>query len=181
MQLRYIFCLSFASTAIAAPVFTADGISLDLQTVTDALTAIQTGLVKTLQTVKDCHGDSTMFSIQASSDELKKLTDENALKIAASPAMGLMDAINILGPIKSFNDKVDELVAALASKKDEFIKTNQKEAVVNYLKSQRDASDEVRKAIIGNLPMPGSLGGGPHPLLEEMTTKLNDAIKAWSS
>jgi hypothetical protein len=189
MQFKNILLtLSVVTAAIAAPAFNTVNVPLrtysvqDLQSVTDTFTAIQGAIDKMVEAVKGYNGDpAALAAIQTGSDDIKKIMDEGAVKIAASPAMGLMDAINILGPTGTLSSKVDDIVIALASKKEDFIKANLGDIVINDLKGQKDSSDQLVKAILANLPMPGLLGVIAGPIAGQITTKLDNAIKAWSS
>jgi len=148
MQFKNTLILGFVAVAIAAPVFNAANVPLrnystqDLISVTDTFTAIQNGIDKMVDAVKAYNGDpAALASIQQFSDDLKKVIDDGTAKVAASPAMGLMDAISVLGPTGTLSSKVDDIVIALATKKEEFTKANLAEVVINDLKSQKDSND----------------------------------------
>jgi hypothetical protein len=187
MQFKNIITLGFASLAVAAPALNAANVPLrtysvqDLQSVTDTFNAIQAGIDKMTDSVKAYTGDpAQLAAIQGGSDDLAKIIDAGTAKVAASPAMGLMDAINVLGPVGTLSSKVDDIIIALATKKETFTKMNLGEVVINDLKTQKTAADGLIKAILANLPMPGLLSIIAGPIAKQITDKLENGIKQWS-
>jgi Hydrophobic surface binding protein A len=181
MQIKTILTLGFASMALAAPAIEMHNAKFDLQSVTDTFNAIQSGIDKMVNDVKAYTGDPQQLkAIQDDSDAILKTINDGAAKVAASPAMGLMDAIGVLGPVGTLSSKVDEIIMALATKKETFTKMNLASLVTKDLSDQKNAADALVKAILANLPIPGLLGIIAGPIAKQITDKLDAGVKAWS-
>jgi hypothetical protein len=181
MQLKTLISLTFASMAVAVPVVASNMGKFDLPAVTETFNNIQNGIDKMAQDVRAYKGDPQQLAvIQSDSDALAQIIDQGTAKIKASPAMGLMDAINILGPVGTLSSKVDDIITALASNKDTFAKMNVNSVVIQDLKQQKAAADKLVTAILANLPIPGLLGIIAGPIAKQITDKLDGGIKQWS-
>jgi len=142
MQLKTFIVIGLASLATAAPAVNAPARTFDLLAVTDTFGLIQTQIDKMVNDVKAYTGDpSGLAAIQEDSDTLAKIIGEGTAKVKASPAMGLMDAINVLGPVGVLSSKVDEIIFALAFKRTEFEKMNLNSVVLGDLQQQKTAAD----------------------------------------
>lgn len=183
MQFKSLFTLGLASVAVAAPAMTAAQkaqSAQDLATVQAVFNDVQAGIDVMVQAVKTYTGEpAALASIQSGSDNLMKIINDGAKKVAASTAMGLADAIGVLGPVSTLGSKVDEIVLALAEKKETFTKLSLQQVVIDDLKAQKGAADELVKAILANLPMPGLLGIIAGPIAKGITDKIDNGIKQW--
>jgi hypothetical protein len=157
-------------------------IPFDLAAVTAAFTNIQANIDKMIELTKAFDGDTEKMEgmMTASSDILAAINDGTA-KIAASPTMGIADALGVLGPAGTMATKVDDIVAALLAKKDVFDKSSITPVVIQQLQDQRQASDKLAKAITANLPMPALLGVIAGPIAKQFTDKLEAGIKAFGA
>jgi len=181
MQIKAIISFSLASMVFAAPAVVYHNVNFDLVSITDTFTAIQGGIDKMVAAVKSYTGDpAQLVPIQNTSDDILKIIQDGTAKVASSPAMGLMDAINVLGPTGTLSSKVDEIIMALAEKKALFTENNLGDVVLKDLNDQKTASEALVKAILNNLPMPGLLGVVAGPIAKQITDKLENGIKAWT-
>jgi hypothetical protein len=181
MQLKTIISLGFASMAVAVPAIASTREKFDLPAITDTFTNIQNGIDKMAQDVRAYKGDPQQLAvIQTDSGSLQKIIQDGTAKIKTSPAMGLMDAIGVLGPVGVLSSKVDDVITALASNKETFTKMNVGGVVVQDLKVQKAAADQLVAAILANLPLLSLLGIIAGPIAKQVTDKLDAGIKAWS-
>jgi len=155
---------------------------LDLPTVQTVFTAVQEKIDKMVAQVKEFTGDTKQMEpiLAASSDILAALND-GAGKISSSPAMGIADALGILGPVGTMASKVDEIVSALTVKKETFDKASVTAVVIQQLQDQRLAADKLAKAIVANLPLPGLIGPIAAPIAKQFTDKLEGGLKAFGA
>ena len=182
MQLKTLFSLGFASMAVAAPIVEGSMNKFDLPAVTDTFNAIQSGIDKMVVDVKAFNGDpQQLVAIQTDSDAILKTIADGTDKVAKSAAMGIMDAIGVLGPVGTLSSKVDEIINALAEKKELLTKNNLQSMVVKDLNDQKTAADALVKAILANLPLPSLLGGIAGPIAKQITDKLDAGVKTWST
>jgi hypothetical protein len=182
MQIKTILSLTFASMAVAAPTVTGTMAPLDLVSVTDTFNAIQAGIDKMVANVKAYTGGSAQVAaIQSDSDNVLKIIRDGTDKVAKSPAMGIADAIGILGPVGTLSSKVDEIINALASKKEVLTKNNLASVVLKDLQDQKNAAEKLVTAILNNLPLPSLLGAIAAPIAKQITDKLDAGAKSWAS
>jgi len=169
--------------AVAAPTVAGTMAPLDLVSVTDTFNAIQAGIDKMVANVKAYTGDSAaqVAAIQSESDNVLKIIRDGTDKVAKSPAMGIADAIGILGPVGTLSSKVDEIINALASKKEVLTKNNLASVVLKDLQDQKNAAEKLVTAILNNLPLPSLLGIIAAPIAKQITDKLDAGAKSWAS
>jgi hypothetical protein len=180
MQLKTLLTLGFASMTVAAPIVAGTLNTFDLPAITDTFNAIQGGIDKMVTDVKAFTGDpQQLVAIQEDNDAILKIINDGTDKVSKSTAMGIMDALGILGPTGTLASKVDEVIAALADKKKLLSDLNLQSIVVKDLTDQRSASDNLIKAIVANLPMPSVLGMIANPIAKQITDKLDAGVKTW--
>jgi len=169
--------------AVAAPTVAGTMAPLDLVSVTDTFNAIQAGIDKMVANVKAYTGGSAaqVAAIQSDSDNVLKIIRDGTDKVAKSPAMGIADAIGILGPVGTLSSKVDEIINALASKKEVLTKNNLASVVLKDLQDQKNAAEKLVTAILNNLPLPSLLGAIAAPIAKQITDKLDAGAKSWAS
>jgi len=185
MQFKRLFLLASVGTfALAAPVQEKPEIALarrDLPTIQKVFDGISNTIDKMVAVVEKFDGaPDQIVAVQTASDEILKIMAEGTAQISASPAMGIMDAISILGPTSSLSVKVESVVQALANKKAVFDKLSISSVVLDQLKAQRVSAEALSKVIIANLPMPSILGLIGGPVAKQITDKLDLGIKQWS-
>jgi hypothetical protein len=100
-------------------------------------------------------------------------------KISSTTAMGLTDAIQILGQVSNLNTAVEGVVKGLIEKKGLFDKAGLTAVVSDRLIEEKNAAQELVTAVVSKLPsyIPGAIGttaAGP------ILTKLDQAVAAFS-
>jgi uncharacterized membrane protein YeaQ/YmgE (transglycosylase-associated protein family) len=173
-----VVALGLIGAVAAAPL---EQTKFDLPAVQNTFNDIQAGIDKMVADVKAFTGDKAAINpIVADSEAILTIIREGADKVAKSPAMGLMDAISVLGPVSTLSAKVDEIVMALAEKKEKITGAGAAGLVADNLRKQKNEADGLVKSILANLPMPGLLGIVAGPIAKQITDKLDAGAKAWS-
>lgn len=88
-------------------------------------------------------------------DESKALLatiKSSATAVQGSSAIGLVDAVGILGPVNVLSSKVDDVVTALLTKKGQFDTAKMSGQVGEQLLADQAATKDLIKAILGKLP-----------------------------
>jgi len=178
MQFKNILVLaSLGSFVAAAPL---QVVQRDLPTVQKVFDNIGAQIDKMAAIVNDFKGEpDQLVAVQGASEEILKIMDEGTKEITGSATMGLMDAINVIGPTGVLGAKVDGVITALGGKKAEFDKLNVASVVLDQLKAQRASAELLSTAILANLPMPSVLGVIAGPIAKQITDKLDGGIKQW--
>jgi Hydrophobic surface binding protein A len=177
MRFQAAVALGLFTAAFAAPI---ENTKFDLPAITSTFNNIQGGIDKMVGDVKNYKGTESMPAMLASSQGILDALKEGTAAIAKSPALGLMDAIGILGPVGTLSSKVDEIILALAEKKEILKGLGVSSVVKDELVKQKAGADDLVKAITNNLPMPALLGIVAGPIAKQITDKLEGGIKQWS-
>lgn len=99
--------------------------------------------------------DGQPGSVTPVMDESKALLatiKSSATAVQGSSAIGLMDAVGILGPVNVLSSKVDDVVTALLTKKGQFDTAKMSGQVGEQLLADQAATKDLIKAILGKLP-----------------------------
>jgi hypothetical protein len=150
----------------------------DLPTIQGVFEKIQAGidnLVKVVNAFTETDIAASVPILDASKALLVTIADGGPA-ISKSPALGLLDAISVLGPVSTLSNKVDEIITALDTKKAAFEKAGLKVVVADELTKYRLAADVLVKAIIAGLPLPSLTGLIANPIAAQITDKLNKGI-----
>jgi Hydrophobic surface binding protein A len=177
MRFQSVVALGFFSSALAAPLQAA---TLDLPTITQTFQDIQTGIDKLIADVKGFAGPASAGVIAADSAAIQGVVVDGTSKVQKSPALGLMDAISVLGPVSTLSSKVDEVIIALAEKKDAMRAAGTGPLVRDELTKLKAKADDLVKVILASLPIPALLGIVAGPIAKQITDKLEAGVKQWS-
>jgi len=179
MHLKSLILLGYAASALAAPL---EATTQDLPTIQGVFTSIKAQIEKMVTNVNAFDGSAAkVTSIADDSKVIEDIISKGAAKIGKSKAMGLMDAITLLGDVGGMAASVETITSALSAKRKDIDKASGGATVLGNLKSQRTAAKKLTEAIKKNLPMSGLLGGFADPIAKQVTDVLDKAITEWSA
>lgn len=174
-----MFAKTFVASLLATSAFAA-AVKRDLPTITTAMTDIGAAVDKMTADIKSWDGAATSaVAILDDSKAIKALLEQDTKKIQATDAIGLFDAISILGPTNTLTAKVDDVVTALKDKKAALNSAALGPVVLQELKDQKFAANDLATAIVGKLPSLAQAIGGP--MAQQIVTKLDGAVNAFST
>lgn len=151
-----------------------------LKDITDAMQEIGLAVDKMTNSINQWNGDAaSAVAILDNSKAVMSLLKTDTQKISASDAIGLFDAIAILGPTNTLTAKVDDVVNALSAKKTQIQAASLGPVVLQELKDQKFAANDLATAIVGKLPSLAQAIGGP--MAQQIVTKLDKAVNIFSS
>jgi hypothetical protein len=178
MHLKSLVILGFTASALAAPL---EATSQDLPAIQSVFNSIKTQIEKMVTNVNAFDGSAAKISsIAGDSKVIEDIISKGAAKIGKSKAMGLMDAVTLLGDVGGMAASVETITGALSAKRPDIDKAKGGATVLGNLKSQRAAAKKLTDAIKKNLPMASLLGGIADPIAKQVTDVLDKAITEWS-
>jgi hypothetical protein len=179
MHFKALVLLGFAASTFAAPL---EAASQDLPTIQAVFGQVKEQIAKMVTNVNAFDGTGAKVTAFASDSKvIEDIIAEGEQRIAKSKAMGLMDAVSLLGDVGGMASSVETITAALSTKRPDIDKASGGSTVLNNLKSQRDAAKKLTEAIKKNLPMASLLGALADPIAKQVTDVLDKAITEWSS
>jgi hypothetical protein len=179
MHLKSLLLLGLASSALTAPL---ESTAADLPTIQGVFTGIKDQIEKMVSNVNTFDGSAAkVSSIAADSKVIEDIIAKGATRIGKSKAMGLMDAVSLLGDVGGMASSVETITGALSAKRADIDKASGGGTVLSNLKSQRAAAKQLTDAIKKNLPMAGLLGAFADPIAKQVTDVLDKAVSEWSS
>jgi Hydrophobic surface binding protein A len=145
-----------------------------------AFNKIQDSIAKMVEDINKWDGQAPSSApIFDSAKTLLATIKASTTSISGSSSIGLMDAVNILGPVNTLSNKVDDVVTALLTKKGAFDASKMTGQVSEQLVQDQAATKELIKAILGRLPsMTIPIA---QPIADGVSQKLDKAVTAYGS
>ncbi|TID20327.1 putative cell wall protein [Venturia nashicola] len=175
MHFTKIFSIGLlATSATAAP--TASRRSLaDVQAAFDK---IQASIATMVTKINAWDGQAaSVTGVMEESGKLLATIKSSTTAIQGSSAIGIVDAVGVLGPVNVLSAKVDDVVTALLTKKGQFDGAKVTGQVSEQLVQDQTATRELIKAILGKLPsMTVPIA---QPIADGVSTKLDKAVTAF--
>jgi hypothetical protein len=149
----------------------------DLTISLQVLSEVGADMDKLVTAVNNFTGSPDQFiTIRQYSEDVIKRMDEGCQSIQKSYAMSLADGIVLVEPIKRLEEGVEALFTTLHKKRPSFTQV-ESATILDQLRGQQASTRTLTGAIVGNLPIPGFIGGSHYniPLAE----KFDVGIQQW--
>jgi hydrophobic surface binding protein A len=154
----------------------------DMITMQQTFDQLFIGVDKAVADIRKFNGDPTAVAqIAADLSDLRKTTVDGAAKTKTSPAMGIPDALTILGPVGVLADMLGELVDTLSKKKPELTKAGATKQILDGMTNLRTAAEDLGKAIVGGLPLAAITSIIGTPIANLVIARIDVGVKEWSA
>jgi hypothetical protein len=154
----------------------------DSNTIKDVLNEIKTLLDKTTSRITELQGDESSFQGYEEANEIcNDFINRGIRKITDSPSMGFMETStwSLVPHLLPVSLKIDTLVSALEAKKSIIEHSGFKQRALRQFKKSQIASENLGKAVLGNMALSMITGRIGSPLAVYVTDKFSSLIKGW--